>query len=485
LQIGAVILAVILLLLAGLLFASRDSAWVKNNRILKRVATISLSEGTVGNRLVTWQMAWQGFKEKPILGWGQENFYQVFNKYYTTENFEPWFDRSHNVFFDRLITGGIVGLVSYLSLLFLPFYFLWHYYYSRKKEEFSAYEKETSKYFMPIIFSLIFVAYFIQNLFVFESLVVYIPLFLILAFVSRYGPEYQFDFLSNENFKKGSAIIIVVTLFPAIYIFNLKPLQANADLIKISSNLDADLIDKIKGFEEIIDRNTFGNQEYRREYFNFYQDVFSIFIKNGQDSQTMFKNKLLRNFSLRVYKRLNEQIVDNPYNVRNYLDLLTFCNLSYFFDSNYLNLALEAYQQSAELSPSRPIVYYGGAIAYYNLASYNEEIKSDASIINTNYRLAAENFYRGVSLEENKSNSLNQLMNFLSSANGNKSFMSLIAREDISGRNFSDLGAEVVSWVKTKDDKKNADLILYILLNHDSKNQQLKDYQEQLRNMKL
>jgi hypothetical protein len=52
-------------------------------------------------------MALKGIAERPVLGWGQENFNYVFNKYYNPQMFgqEEWFDRTHNVVLDWLIAG--------------------------------------------------------------------------------------------------------------------------------------------------------------------------------------------------------------------------------------------------------------------------------------------------------------------------------------------------------------------------------------------
>jgi O-antigen ligase len=64
-------------------------------------------------------MVYQGFKEKPVFGWGQENFNYVFNKYYNPAMFdqEQWFDRAHNEFLDWLIAGGLPAFFLYISLL--------------------------------------------------------------------------------------------------------------------------------------------------------------------------------------------------------------------------------------------------------------------------------------------------------------------------------------------------------------------------------
>ena len=86
-----------------------------------------------------WQMSWEGFKERPIFGWGQENFLYVFAKHYNPKmwNQEPWFDRSHDVFFDWLVAGGAVGLLTYLSMFAALIYTLWW----KRKHHFSVLER--------------------------------------------------------------------------------------------------------------------------------------------------------------------------------------------------------------------------------------------------------------------------------------------------------------------------------------------------------
>ena len=67
---------------AGSIWLMRDSAFVKSNNTLKRVTHISFTEATAQTRLLAWKMSLTGFKERPIFGWGPENYYVLFNKYY-------------------------------------------------------------------------------------------------------------------------------------------------------------------------------------------------------------------------------------------------------------------------------------------------------------------------------------------------------------------------------------------------------------------
>ncbi|MDQ3076543.1 MAG: O-antigen ligase family protein, partial [bacterium] len=75
------ILIATLVVIGGFL-GLKDSSFVRESPVLNRFATISLNDATTNSRFVLWNMAIEGFKERPILGWGQENFNYVFNKYY-------------------------------------------------------------------------------------------------------------------------------------------------------------------------------------------------------------------------------------------------------------------------------------------------------------------------------------------------------------------------------------------------------------------
>ena len=150
--------------------------------MLTRFAGISMTEGTTESRLTIWKMSWQGFKEKPVFGWGQENFNLVFNKYYEPILYkqEPWFDRAHNVFFDRLTTNGIFGLLSYIGLLGAALYYLW----AKRKNTGLSVEDSA-------MFGSMFLAYFFNNLFVFDnliSLILFATFLAYVSFVQKWGP---------------------------------------------------------------------------------------------------------------------------------------------------------------------------------------------------------------------------------------------------------------------------------------------------------
>lgn len=146
---------IVLIAVSGFYFFRHNLAQ-SNISTISRLASISLNDATVRHRLIVWRMAINEFKERPLLGVGMENFNVVYNKYFTPDISENWFDRTHNIYLDQLMNSGIMGLLLYLSILFYLFYRL---FLSRKEN-----------YWLFAIFSSTFIAYGIHNFFVFDTI---------------------------------------------------------------------------------------------------------------------------------------------------------------------------------------------------------------------------------------------------------------------------------------------------------------------------
>ncbi len=183
LRIVIVTIFVSLFLLVGFRAVSNYQFSIPACSLCNRVLNTSLSDPTVQPRLWTWGAALQGIQERPLLGWGPENFYVAFNKYFDTRLFNPKgvaevrFDRAHNMFLDLLIDAGTVGLLSFLGIFAVYYRKLF-----RKVKRVPAPGKlldkvtaqETLLFSFPI-------AYFVQGMFFFNILPMYIPLFTLLA----------------------------------------------------------------------------------------------------------------------------------------------------------------------------------------------------------------------------------------------------------------------------------------------------------------
>lgn len=121
-------------------------------------------------RLWTWGSALAGFIEKPIFGWGQENFPYIFDKYYSAKHFgrEVWFDRAHNLFLEYLTSGGILLLSAYLFMFGIVI---------------KKIRKTIATPLKELAIALIG-AYLIQGIFGFEDLSTFLFLFIFFGFIN-------------------------------------------------------------------------------------------------------------------------------------------------------------------------------------------------------------------------------------------------------------------------------------------------------------
>jgi len=242
--------------LGGAFFLVREQAWVQKVSFLQRLATISLDDSTTRARFMNWGMAWEGFKERPLLGWGQENYAIVFDKYYNPRMYgqEQWFDRVHNVVFDWLVAAGILGLLSYLSLFAFALITLW------KSDAFISYERS--------ILTGLLAAYFFHNLFVFDNISSYLLFATVLAYIASRGakdaPTVPLPSVPANLLPVTVAVAVILVWGVAWYV-NAQPLAANRVLIKALQPQQEGITKNLEYFKESISYGTFGSQEAREQ----------------------------------------------------------------------------------------------------------------------------------------------------------------------------------------------------------------------------
>ena len=167
----------ILILLSGVVFLILFFFFLKTDFALKILGISRLSETlknpvSVFPRLFAWKIFLEGFKDRPIFGWGQETMPIVFFKYFNPEIFkyeQAIFDRPHNKFIEVLTSLGVVGFLSWFLIFVAFFYYL-------LKKNFNIYQKAS-------LFSFI-IAYFVQNFSLFDMQASYLILFFALSLVA-------------------------------------------------------------------------------------------------------------------------------------------------------------------------------------------------------------------------------------------------------------------------------------------------------------
>ena len=182
----------------GTFWATRQAPVWQEVPGLSRLAEIGVSDSSVQTRLIALGVSWQAFKERPLLGWGLENYKVAYNKYYNPEyaRYEAaWFDRAHNKVAEMGVTQGLVGLLSYLAIFVVLFYLFFKKRFfldsggggwDKKSDQAKKVEGKNNKIGLGLglILSAVLVAYFVQNLFLFDTPVSGFMFFSIMAFVA-------------------------------------------------------------------------------------------------------------------------------------------------------------------------------------------------------------------------------------------------------------------------------------------------------------
>ena len=223
-----------LIIFMGLFFALKNTSFVQKNPVLNRFASLSISEIKTQGRYFVWPMAWKGFLEKPILGWGQEGFNFVFNEYYDPRmyNQEPWFDRAHSTPLDWLIAGGALGFLSYAAIFFALLFYI-----------FKSGNENLPKNEKAVMFGLIS-AYVFNNIFVFDQISSYILFFTIIAYMHSHAPEapmFWWDkisvkirkILESEKSKPIMEALILILTITVVYFVIYGPWRQNKDLLAV------------------------------------------------------------------------------------------------------------------------------------------------------------------------------------------------------------------------------------------------------------
>lgn len=331
-------------------FIFRDSAFVRSDPVLSRFATISFSETRTQARGYIWPMAIEGFKERPILGWGQEGFNVVFNKHYNPEmDQEQWFDRTHNVLLDWLIAAGLLGALLYMSIYAAVIFRLW------KSETFTFAEKS-------ILIGL-FAAYFFHNMFVFDNLVSYLFFFSFCAYVhssSKGGAIEAPRFIQNDVMQKILPGASVALLIIVLYFVNWPAFAANRTLIKAIHPHQTSVAGNLELFRKALSYESLGNQEIREQ-------LFYRAIQIGQAPLSQAEKNLFLEFTK---TELDKQIAAAPKDAR-----------AYYFQGSFLEgfgLFKEsvAYLEKAlSLSPKKQLIMYVLGESYLNAGDPKKAIE--------------------------------------------------------------------------------------------------------------
>lgn len=341
--------AVILVLLFNLIPGLGESNRVFNI-LADRLSIATIAKDLFGTRLAVWQITWKAIQDKPWFGWGPENFYIGFEKYYepTIPDFQKlWWDRPHNLFLDIFVNYGVFALISYLAFWGTVFWSLQRYKKraSDEKNVLAAHGLQT-----------MFIGYLLIQFFNFDSFPTYLTLFFFIG--------YTFYLLSSEkeqhvvlSFNLPSPIkniglgVFSILLILFLFFWHLAPLYNNERIIhakNISNNPKKceqalETMDLVQRHAGII----------RAHSALIYSDVIKRCATGNNEVE----------YARKGFEALQQASIYQPYYTRTWIFMGSFKNVLAAREENSAtkNALLEEargyFKKALELSPKRQEIY--------------------------------------------------------------------------------------------------------------------------------
>lgn len=346
-----IVLLALAAITAGTVWITRANSFWSHIPGLDRIKDISLSGSSsdVFPRIAAARAAWSGFWDRPLIGWGSENFNVVFSKHYDPRvleaNYsETNFDKPHSIVLEELVSGGALLLVAYLAIL-------WFFAYEAKK---------VGDELLPPFVWVVIAAYFVRSLVIFDTLGPAMMLYLMLGYVDgRYRatmggrsaadrPPGRHDTTAKHSVHPG---IVAGALIPAaalIWGLNLTALSASHY--------------QFLGYKQLGDDPKKGIADFREatESWSPYQWEFTRDYANTAAQAYFYNREAIPKDEIRsLIAKMNRIAADHQNDAYNHYLLTDIYNLAYDIDpQNYLAAAEKQAAIAFQLSPNRQEIYY-------------------------------------------------------------------------------------------------------------------------------
>lgn len=273
-KIAGISALVILAGLIGFVLINKDKNFIKDNLFIARFTEINFEAETAQQRLYNWRAGIEAFRERPLLGWGMDNYNIAFNKYFDAnylDNFKTgtYNDRAHNIIIETAVTTGLVGLAVYLFIGLLVYYYLLKFYKKNKKE-------------IAVFVGLasLFLAYFVQNLLVFDTVITYLALFFLLGYVYKLSDgfkEAEPDKPINLSYSR-QILMIFLAIVSAYLVWghNIRPAKA-AYYTRQALNEAQKPVYYYANFAKLMRQSLFYKTEWDLEYLDSYTTTYKNF----------------------------------------------------------------------------------------------------------------------------------------------------------------------------------------------------------------
>lgn len=343
LSIILVCILILVIIFSGLFFVTTTSNFWKKVPGLDRLSQISSGDIGTQIRIISFKIGIESLDplknglKKFLIGWGPENCYIAYNTFYDPHYFEfeqRWYDRTHDKLMDVAVMNGTIGLMLYLGIWASFFGIVLRKNFNRKSAILMSFG----------------VAYFVQNIFVFDSISTYIPFFVLLGYgIYLTSDNRKLVHINSIKVTKGelvffttSSVISLFLIFSTIVFFLVPYFQMRAFL----DHLKTGDISAVARSTDIFTPYTYAQKNIRTSLLEYV-------LQNSHRREDSNENeKKLIDFAIRV----GEELVKNePFEPRNDLMMVfTAASLAQSgHNGRYLRLAEEYGRKAYELAPRR------------------------------------------------------------------------------------------------------------------------------------
>ena len=343
--VGAVV--VLVLLLAARTTSALDPV-VESSTMLKRLSTMSFDDSSINRRIMSAEAGLRSYLDRPILGWGPENFLIAWGRHYEFESgTREIFDQAHSKPIEELTTKGAVGLISYLLI-----------WCAMGLAVFRSFRAEAGyQQLFVVIFGVTLIAYFVQNMFLFDTSTT-VMLFCVLAAFTVAEEQWLNDARSAPSIRRSwldlsgvadalrtplrrtlLAAVAAVVAIASVFLFNFKPYSAAEDiaLAKRAVSWEVKLELMNRGIESFP-----GLANYpRRELV----DAAALTIKSLPEDE-------FRDVVDSVADEARRGLEAEPENWRLMVSLARFYQAASEIDESYADLALKYTNDAAQRAPA-------------------------------------------------------------------------------------------------------------------------------------
>ena len=390
---GVLLVFLLGIIVLGVLFINRKTTFVSSLPAVGRLLNTDVSQ--TNTRVMAWGVAIDAWQGKPVFGWGPNNYYYAFNKYYRAEFLEygfgeTWFDNAHSVIMNTLAVQGIVGLLLYINIFVLATIYL-----SKRYRE--------GKIDVHILaFGIAFIwAHFISVATVFDNPTSYLYFFFFLALVSGFTEKTKQENItkSGRGISMPWAIFVSLLMLLFIYSTDVNAARANKSALLAIKDLNA-------GRDYTVDYNNALTipsphiDDIRNDTSRIFGDIISQILK---DDKVKNKWQLIEPFYNQAVENLNKNLALHPDDIRVSLQLaqIKIYGAVAKQDSVLLQEAGKILEDSLIMSPKRQQIQYMLAGVDENLRKYDEAVKLLQDSIDNDPKIAngwqqLETMYKGM-----------------------------------------------------------------------------------------